>query len=136
MELSPEPVSATNCCAPAVLLLLSVICSVAVSTPVCDGVKVTVIVHLLLPVVNPRLDGQLLDSVKSPIFGPVIWKLPAPRVRFASPAFNSVTVAGLLLFPTLVFPNESDVGLRLTIGTGVTVCVSPDVVLPLWLLGE
>jgi hypothetical protein len=48
--------------------------------------------------------------------------------------FVSVTGA-LLLLPTLMFPKESEAGARLTIATGLTVCVSPEAVLPACVLG-
>src|SRR5258708_39286198 len=86
--------------------------------PVSTGVKVIFI--LQLPPAA-RVEPQLFVWTKS-----VLGIIEMPLVlmyKGASPMLLRVTVAGLLLVLTFWLPNETDIGLRLTLGAGCTVCL-------------
>ena len=88
--------------------------------PVSTGVNVIVIVQLFEAA---RLEPQVFVWMAKSVLG---WVIEIPLVLMfsgASPIFERVTVAGLLFIFTLRLPNETNSGLRLTLGDGSTVCV-------------
>ncbi len=104
--LPPVPDRAAVC---GLLLAVSDTVNVAERAPVVAGLNVTLIVQLAD---GARLLGQLL-AVKSPGFVPVM----ATLLIVIAVALPLVTVAvfAALVEPTFTVPNESDVGLMLTV---------------------
>jgi hypothetical protein len=118
----PFPVKLTVCGLPEALSATE---SLAWRVPFAVGLNVTLMVQWALA---ERLAGQLLLSLKSPLFVPVM--LIPVMVSGALPELVSVTVCEELVEPTFSFPKLMLVGLSVTAGTvpvpfKLTVCGLP-----------
>jgi hypothetical protein len=108
---APVPLSETVCGLPAAL---SVICTLADSLPVADGVNVMVIVQDAPAARVTVAVGQLFDCWKSAAFAPATEM--AVIVSVAVPEFVSVTDAAALGVPTFTAPKETLAGDNVTAG--------------------
>jgi hypothetical protein len=106
----------------------SLMATLALSLPVVEGVKVTVMVQLALAARVPAPTGQVLVWAKSLALVPVSPMLL--MVRGAVPLLVSVTLFPALVVPMSWVPNARLVGLRVTAGAvpvpvRATVCGLP-----------
>lgn len=118
----PEPIRLTVCGLPEAL---SAIVTEAVRPPMAVGAKVTVMLQLPPAGTEPP---QLLDSLKSPAFGPVTVMLV--MVKAAVPVLLMVTGWAALVIPRVWLVKVRLVEVRLTLGPlpmpiRLTLCVLP-----------